>query len=144
MIRVCSRFDSVLFTPKISENPSYGNYSRSPYGKTSYCNANPELGRANCIIRFSAPFHRLSSSTAQFRPQPTKTVICNRVIATFGPCRTLFERFKPIGHRQITSRLTQAIRDCIVVPSPLIKPSHLSVCGTLSKNSPNEGNERSS
>src|ERR1035437_688967 len=33
------------------------------YGKTSYCNANPELGRANCIIRFSAPFHRLSSST---------------------------------------------------------------------------------
>src|SRR5664279_3416652 len=30
MIRLCSRFDSVLFTPKISEIPSYGNYSRSP------------------------------------------------------------------------------------------------------------------
>jgi hypothetical protein len=32
MIRLCSRFDSVLFTPKISEIPSYGNYSRSPLG----------------------------------------------------------------------------------------------------------------
>src|SRR5450631_4520486 len=32
MIRLCSRFDSVLFTPKISEIPSYGNYSRSPEG----------------------------------------------------------------------------------------------------------------
>ena len=31
MIRLCSRFDSVLFTPKISEIASYGNYSRSPY-----------------------------------------------------------------------------------------------------------------
>ena len=31
MIRLCSRFDSVLYTPKISEIPSYGNYSRSPY-----------------------------------------------------------------------------------------------------------------
>jgi hypothetical protein len=31
MIRLCSRFDSVLFTPKMSEIPSYGNYSRSPY-----------------------------------------------------------------------------------------------------------------
>src|ERR1022692_4555098 len=30
MIRLCSRFDSVLFTPKMSEGPSYGNYSRSP------------------------------------------------------------------------------------------------------------------
>ena len=30
MIRLCSRFDSVLFTPKMSEIPSYGNYSRSP------------------------------------------------------------------------------------------------------------------
>src|ERR1039457_434048 len=30
MIRLCSRFDSVLFTPKMSESPSYGNYSRSP------------------------------------------------------------------------------------------------------------------
>src|ERR1035437_2572462 len=30
MIRLCSRFDSVLFTPKISEIPSYGNYSRFP------------------------------------------------------------------------------------------------------------------
>jgi hypothetical protein len=27
---LCSRFDSVLFTPKISEIPSYCNYSRSP------------------------------------------------------------------------------------------------------------------
>jgi 2-aminobenzoate-CoA ligase len=30
MIRLCSRFDSVLFTPKMSAIPSYGNYSRSP------------------------------------------------------------------------------------------------------------------
>jgi DNA-binding protein H-NS len=30
MIRLCSRFDSVLFTPKIAEIPSHGNYSRSP------------------------------------------------------------------------------------------------------------------
>jgi hypothetical protein len=30
MIRLCSRFDSVLFTPKVSEISSYGNYSRSP------------------------------------------------------------------------------------------------------------------
>jgi len=30
MIRLCSRLDSVLFTPKMSEIPSYGNYSRSP------------------------------------------------------------------------------------------------------------------
>jgi len=31
MIRLCSRFDSALFTPKIAEIPSHGNYSRSPY-----------------------------------------------------------------------------------------------------------------
>jgi NAD(P)-dependent dehydrogenase (short-subunit alcohol dehydrogenase family) len=30
MIRLCSRFDSVLFTPKMPAIPSYGNYSRSP------------------------------------------------------------------------------------------------------------------
>jgi hypothetical protein len=30
MIRLCSRFDSVLFTPKMSAIPSYRNYSRSP------------------------------------------------------------------------------------------------------------------
>jgi hypothetical protein len=30
MIRLCSRFDSVLFTPNIAEIPNYGNYSRSP------------------------------------------------------------------------------------------------------------------
>ena len=30
MIRLCSRFNSVLFTPKMSAIPSYGNYSRSP------------------------------------------------------------------------------------------------------------------
>jgi hypothetical protein len=30
MIRLCSRFDSVLFTPKMSAIPSYGNYSRFP------------------------------------------------------------------------------------------------------------------
>ena len=30
MIRLCSRFDSLLFTPKIAEIPSHGNYSRSP------------------------------------------------------------------------------------------------------------------
>src|SRR5512139_30977 len=29
MIRLCARFGSVLFTPKISEIPSNGNYSRS-------------------------------------------------------------------------------------------------------------------
>ena len=34
MIRLCSRFDSVLFTPKMSESPSYGNYSRSPLVRT--------------------------------------------------------------------------------------------------------------
>jgi hypothetical protein len=34
MIRLCSRFDSVLFTPKMSAIPSYGNYSRSP---KAYC-----------------------------------------------------------------------------------------------------------
>jgi hypothetical protein len=34
---------------------------------------------------------------AQFRPQPTETVICNRIVAAFGPCRTIFEHFKPIG-----------------------------------------------
>jgi hypothetical protein len=31
MIPLCSRFDSVLFTPKMSAIASYGNYSRSPY-----------------------------------------------------------------------------------------------------------------
>ena len=36
MIRLCSRFDSVLFTPKMSEIPSYGNYSRSPYVYYAY------------------------------------------------------------------------------------------------------------
>jgi ATP-dependent Lon protease len=30
MIPLCSRFDSVLFTPKMSAIASYGNYSRSP------------------------------------------------------------------------------------------------------------------
>jgi hypothetical protein len=30
MIPLCSRFDSVLFTPKMSVIASYGNYSRSP------------------------------------------------------------------------------------------------------------------
>ena len=30
MIRLCSRFGSVLFTPKMPAIPSYGNYSRSP------------------------------------------------------------------------------------------------------------------
>jgi hypothetical protein len=30
MIPLCSRFDSVLFTPKTSAIASYGNYSRSP------------------------------------------------------------------------------------------------------------------
>jgi hypothetical protein len=30
MILLCSRFDSVLFTPKTSAIASYGNYSRSP------------------------------------------------------------------------------------------------------------------
>jgi hypothetical protein len=38
MIRLCSRFDSVLFTPKMSAIPSYGNYSRSPY---VFLEANP-------------------------------------------------------------------------------------------------------
>jgi hypothetical protein len=32
MIPLCSRFDSVLFTPKMSAIASYGNYSRSPNG----------------------------------------------------------------------------------------------------------------
>jgi hypothetical protein len=30
MIPLCSRFDSVLFTPKMSAIASYGNFSRSP------------------------------------------------------------------------------------------------------------------
>jgi hypothetical protein len=41
---------------------------------------------------------------AQFRPQPTETVICDRIVATFGPCRTIFERFKPIGDFDSTFR----------------------------------------
>jgi hypothetical protein len=32
MIPLCSRFDSVLFTPKMSAIASYGNFSRSPSG----------------------------------------------------------------------------------------------------------------
>jgi hypothetical protein len=31
MIPLCSRFDSVLFTPKMFRIASYGDYSRSPY-----------------------------------------------------------------------------------------------------------------
>jgi hypothetical protein len=31
MIPLCSRFDSMLFTPKMSAIASYGNYSRSPF-----------------------------------------------------------------------------------------------------------------
>jgi hypothetical protein len=31
MIPLCSRFDSVLFTPKMSAIASYSNFSRSPY-----------------------------------------------------------------------------------------------------------------
>src|ERR1019366_2166087 len=33
MIPLCSRFDSVLFTPKMSAIASYGNFSRSPYAQ---------------------------------------------------------------------------------------------------------------
>src|SRR5450759_145548 len=44
MIPLCSRFDSVLFTPKTSAIASYGNYSRSP------CDARPS-GDAFCTCR---------------------------------------------------------------------------------------------
>jgi hypothetical protein len=45
MIRLCSRFDSVLFTPKMSAIPSYGNYSRSPLVIFRF-GATMELGRS--------------------------------------------------------------------------------------------------
>jgi hypothetical protein len=51
MIRLCSRFDSVLFTPKMSAIPSYGNYSRSLKWKsaTSVSSRSAGPGRSSSI-----------------------------------------------------------------------------------------------
>ena len=46
MIRLCSRFDSVLFTPKMSAIPSYGNYSRSLKWKSATSVSSRSAGAA--------------------------------------------------------------------------------------------------
>jgi hypothetical protein len=55
MIRLCSRFDSVLFTPKISEIPSYGNYSRSPLVGLDFAMPGSFLVQHNDFARYDIP-----------------------------------------------------------------------------------------
>src|ERR1019366_6422729 len=55
MIRLCSRFDSVLFTPKVSEISSYGNYSRSP------------LVIASSVARWTASAWSIGMDTNSYR-----------------------------------------------------------------------------
>jgi hypothetical protein len=83
MIPLCSRFDSVLFTPKMSAIASCGNYSRFP--KDNVAGFEYALARSNPLIFHGnlsgigddgmvIPFH-------QFQP-PTKRKRCEK----FTPC----------------------------------------------------------
>src|SRR5450756_2149404 len=55
MIPLCSRFDSVLFTPKMFRIASYGDYSRSPY--LEQC-LRPTLKRGDIVIIDNLPAHK--------------------------------------------------------------------------------------
>jgi hypothetical protein len=52
MIPLCSRFDSVLFTPKMSAIASFGNFSRSPsvYGSFTEAFDTLDLTEAKALL----------------------------------------------------------------------------------------------
>src|SRR5450759_5734977 len=64
MIPLCSRFDSVLFTPKMSAIASYGNYSRSPkvYGYAQP--SSPRWHRSTAVSGYTGPFRHRGSERA--------------------------------------------------------------------------------
>src|SRR5450759_1533834 len=51
MIPLCSRFDSVLFTPKMSAIASYGDYSRSPLVEQTAARRHLRTERRVALVR---------------------------------------------------------------------------------------------
>src|ERR1019366_1152767 len=55
MIPLCSRFDSMLFTPKMSAIASYGNYSRSPIGLFAGIDREIVQKQVERLLRYAEP-----------------------------------------------------------------------------------------
>src|ERR1039458_1124160 len=89
MIRLCSRFDSVLFTPKMSEIPSYGNYSRSPI---AYRGRDAAKGIQHEIITRLARLTNRSLKSSQLCFPATKPRRSRTLALLFSPARYYHRR----------------------------------------------------
>jgi hypothetical protein len=104
MIRLCSRFDSVLFTPKISEIPSYCNYSRSPILIQAATPAAAVGPMSGWPIRYSSimPLRCSTSTTTSTKARPIRAPAPSRLI------RPIRKPRYPAGAPTATARITMA------------------------------------